>query len=106
VRDLGNEFHRIMNSEGGSARQRAVLRGLGRMLPTGFVLELPNGTKVMRRGPERIYDAMLSGDSAEIRVACADVQHELAELVITHLRRQGVLTAPPSARRPTTKRSA
>jgi DNA-binding GntR family transcriptional regulator len=106
VRDLGNEFHRIMNSEGGSARQRAVLRGLGRMLPTGFVLELPNGTKVMRSGPGRIYDAMLRGDSAEIRTACAAVQHELAELVIAHLRRKGVLTSSSSGKRSAASRTA
>ena len=106
VRDLGNEFHRIMNSEGGSARPRAVLRGLGRMLPTGFVLELPNGTKVMRSGPGRIYDAMLRGDSAEIRTACADVHHELAELVIAHLRRKGVLTSSSSGKRSAASRTA
>jgi DNA-binding GntR family transcriptional regulator len=108
VRDLGNEFHRVVNSEGGSARQRAVLRGLGRMLPTGFVLELPNGTNVMRSGPGRIYDAMRSGDSAAIRSACSDVQHDLAELVVAHLRRRNVLTSPPGprAKRSSAKRSA
>ena len=43
--------------------------------------------------------AQTAADSAAIRAACADVQHDLAELVVAHLRRQGVLTSRASAKR-------
>ena len=44
------DFLRVMNLAGGSPRQQAVLRGLARMLPTGFFDEVPGAGESERAG--------------------------------------------------------
>ena len=90
VHALGTEFHRIINHEGATSRERSVLRALGRMLPTGFILQIQDGAQLTREGTPRIYAAIQSGDPDETRRACSDVQRGRAELVIAHLRQRGV----------------
>jgi DNA-binding GntR family transcriptional regulator len=97
--DLTMEFHRIINVEGGSSRQRSVLRSLGRMLPQGLFVEIPGASESERTGERRILNALRRGDPAAIRDACLSVQRERAELIISHLRETGVFSASPNERR-------
>jgi len=99
IHRLGTEFHRIINREGGTSRERSVLRALARMLPTGFILQIAGGAEATSAGAPRIYDAILRGSPDDARRACLEVQRERGELVIEHLRRRGVLW-PPTAARP------
>jgi DNA-binding GntR family transcriptional regulator len=96
--DLTMEFHRIVNYEGGSSRQRSVLRALGRMLPQGLFVEIPGATESERTGERRILNALLSGDRAAIRDACLSVQRERADLIVSHLRATGVFPTSPTER--------
>jgi DNA-binding GntR family transcriptional regulator len=88
--DLSIEFQRHINVGGGSARQRSVLRALGRMVPSGFFVEVAGSVESARDGSRRVLDALGRGDQAEIRRVCFEVQKERGELVITHLRDRGV----------------
>jgi DNA-binding GntR family transcriptional regulator len=90
VHELTLDFHRIINREGASSRQRSVLRALSRMLPTGFFLDIPGATESERTGVERIWKAIASGDSAGVRDTCLAVQQERGEMVVGMLRAQGV----------------
>jgi DNA-binding GntR family transcriptional regulator len=100
--DLGIEFYRLINVEGGSPRQRSVLRALGRMLPSGFFADVPGSVDSARAGATRVRAAIASGDQREIRRTCLDVQRERGELVVDHLRARGVFATPL----PTTTRTA
>jgi len=92
VHALGTEFHRIINHEGATSRERSVLRALARMLPTGFILQIENAEELTRQGIRRIYAAIQSGDPEETRRACSEVQRGRGELVIAHLRKHEVLS--------------
>lgn len=96
VHDTTMELLRCVNLAGGSARQQAVLRALARMLPTGFFTEVPGALESERRGAHHLVDAVRSGSRAAVRTACVEVQRAHGELVIDHLRRQGVLRDEPS----------
>jgi DNA-binding GntR family transcriptional regulator len=93
--ELVMEFQRIINAEGGSSRQRSVLRVLGRMLPSGFFAELPGAAASAHTGEPRILDAIRSGDHGAIRTACLEAQQARGKLVVDHLRAVGVF--PPTA---------
>jgi DNA-binding GntR family transcriptional regulator len=95
---LGTEFHRIINFEGGTSRERGVLRALARMLPTGFILQIAGGAEVTRAGAQSIYHAIRSGSPDDARRACLDVQRARGELVIEHLNARGVLMQHTAAR--------
>jgi DNA-binding GntR family transcriptional regulator len=97
--ELSMEFHRLINAEGGSSRQRSVLRSLGRMLPTGLFVEVPGAAESDRSGSARILAALRTRDAGAIRDALFDVQRERAELVVAHLRATGVFPAAPETRR-------
>jgi DNA-binding GntR family transcriptional regulator len=99
--ELSMEFHRVINVEGGSARHRSVLRSLGRMLPRGLFVEVPGSAESGRSGAARILAALRGGDAEAVRDTFVAVQRERADLVVAHLRAQGVFpatdtTAPPT----------
>jgi DNA-binding GntR family transcriptional regulator len=98
--ELSMEFHRIINVEGGSSRQRSVLRSLGRMLPRGLFLEVAGAAESDRTGARRLLAALRTGDAAAIREAFVTVQRERAGLVVDHLRATGVLPAATGTARP------
>lgn len=91
------QFLRVMNRGGGSTRQFAVLRALGRMLPTGIFLEVPGSAEVERAGAVRILEAIRTGSRDAARRACVEVQRAHAEILIAHLVDRGVF-APEHAR--------
>lgn len=93
VHEATMQFHRVINRRGGSERQRSVLRALGRMLPSGFFVDVPGAVASERSGVERIHAALAAGSARDVRVACLDVQRERGELVVAHLRARGVLAA-------------
>jgi len=95
VHALGTEFHRIINHEGATSRERSVLRALGRMLPTGFILQIQGGAQLTRKGTPQIYSAIQTGDPDETRRACRDVQSGRAELVIARMKSTDSLTRMP-----------
>src|SRR5207248_513204 len=74
------EFHRLINRAGASERQRSVLRGLARMLPSGFFPDVPGAERSERNGVERIWKAIHSGDPEMVRTTCLTVQRERGEL--------------------------
>ena len=84
------EFHRLINRAGASERQRSVLRGLARMLPSGFFPDVPGAERSERIGVERIWKAIHSGDPEAVRDTCITVQRERGELVVSHLQSLGV----------------
>jgi len=94
---LGTEFHRIINREGGTSRERSVLRALARMLPTGFILQIPGGAQATSEGAPRIYEAIRVGRPDDARRACLEIQRARGELVIEHLRARGVFRVPGAA---------
>jgi DNA-binding GntR family transcriptional regulator len=106
--ELGIEFYRLINVDGGSARQRSVLRALGRMLPTGFFVDVPGSVESARTGATRVRAAIASGDEREIRRTCLAVQRERGDLVVDHLRARGVFAVPlatTSSPRPSRRRA-
>jgi DNA-binding GntR family transcriptional regulator len=98
--DLTMEFQRLVNAGGGSARQRSVLRALARMLPRGLFAHVAGSARSGRVGTRRVLDAIHGGDGEEIRRACVEVQRERADLVVAHLRKQGVFPTPKHGRAP------
>lgn len=91
------EFLRVLNLAGGSVRQRAVLRALARMLPTGFFAEVPGAAESECRGAHMILDGIASGSRSRARTACVEVQRMHAELLVDHLRATGVFVDAPVA---------
>jgi DNA-binding GntR family transcriptional regulator len=85
-------FHRVINREGGSERQRSVLRALARMLPSGFFVDVPGAIDSEQRGVARIDDALQRRSTRATRTACLEVQRERGDLVVEHLRNRGVFT--------------
>jgi DNA-binding GntR family transcriptional regulator len=110
--DLAVEFQRLVNTGGGSARQRSVLRALARMLPRGFFAGVAGSARSGREGTRRVLDAIVGGDEDQIRRVCVEVQRERADLVVAHLRTTGVFptprpsrsSRPPRANAPATRR--
>jgi DNA-binding GntR family transcriptional regulator len=102
--DLSMQFHRLINVEGGSSRQRSVLRSLGRMLPRGLFVEVAGAAESDRSGATRILAALRTRDAGAIREALRTVQDERAELIIEHLRSTGVF--PATARGPRSPKRA
>jgi len=92
VHEFTMEFLRVLNLAGGSVRQRAVLRALARMLPTGFFGEVPGAAESERRGAHMILVAVESGSRTKARTTCVEVQRMHAELLVDHLVATGVLT--------------
>lgn len=86
------EFLRVLNASGGSVRQRAVLRALARMLPSGFFGEIAGAAESERRGAHAILEAIESGSPDAARAACVDVQRMHADLLVEHLQDSGVFT--------------
>jgi DNA-binding GntR family transcriptional regulator len=97
------EFHRVINVEGGSSRQRSVLRSLGRMLPRGLFVEVAGAAESDRTGARRLLAALRSRDPSVVRDAFVTVQRERGELIIDHLRSTGVLPATVGAARTRTR---
>ena len=90
--DLSWEFQRVINREGASDRQRAVLRSLARMLPSGFFIGMPGGADSERAGAQAIWHAITTGYPDVVSRACVEVLRGRAELVIRSLTADGVLT--------------
>lgn len=87
------DFLRVMNLAGGSPRQQAVLRGLARMLPTGFFDEVPGAGESERAGAHRILAGIRTRSRDRARRACVEVQRAHAELLIDYLAERGVFAA-------------
>lgn len=94
VHEFTMEFLRVLNQAGGSVRQRAVLRALARMLPTGFFGEVDGATESERRGAHMILEGIESGSRSKARTACVEVQRAHAELLVDHLQDTGVFADP------------
>ena len=92
VHEFTMEFLRVLNQAGGSVRQRAVLRALARMLPTGFFGEVDGAAESERRGAHMILEGIQSGSRSKARTACVEVQRAHAELLVDHLRDTGVFS--------------
>jgi len=90
------DFLRTLNTAGGSVRQRAVLRALGRMLPTGVFAEVPGAAESERRGVRMILEGIESGSRSRARTACVEMQRAHAEMLVEYLVATGVF-APDSA---------
>ncbi len=97
VETTGMAVHRLVmafmarvNEFGGSARQRSVLRALGRMLPSGFFIDVPGSDESSRTGTRALLDAIESGDPVRAEKVAIDVVTERAELVIAQLQSLGV----------------
>jgi DNA-binding GntR family transcriptional regulator len=90
--ELTMEFHRLINAEGGSSRQRSVLRSLARTLPRGLFIDVAGAAESGRTGAARILAALRSKNATTIRDACLAVQRERGELIVEHLRVKGVLS--------------
>ena len=97
VHDFTMEFLRVLNLAGGSVRQRAVLRALARMLPTGFFAEVPSAAESERRGAHMILAGIESGSRSRARTACVEVQRMHAELLVDHLLATGVFADDAAA---------
>ncbi len=90
VHRLVLDFIARVNDLGGSARQRSVLRALGRMLPSGFFIDVPGSDLSARTGTQALLEAIESGDPARAEKVAEDVVAERAELVIAYLQSTGV----------------
>jgi DNA-binding GntR family transcriptional regulator len=91
VHEAAINFQRIVNFGGGSSRQRTVLRALGRMVPTGFFMEIEGAADSQKHAIAITYAAIVRGDGAEIREQFLAANRRRADLVIGELKSRGSL---------------
>jgi DNA-binding GntR family transcriptional regulator len=94
VNNAAVEFQRVVNLAGGSSRLRAVLRALGRMLPTDFFVEIPGSTATQKNHTARTLEAIQGRSSARIRQAFLAANHERAARIVAELQRRGAFPPP------------
>ncbi|HEX7095277.1 MAG TPA: GntR family transcriptional regulator [Acidimicrobiales bacterium] len=85
------EFQRVINHGGGSARLRAALRALGRMLPTGVFAGIPGSVDVQRDAVAGMWAALEQRSGALIKERILAANRARADLVIAELRARGTL---------------
>lgn len=95
VHSFTMDFLRVLNASGGSVRQRAVLRALARMLPTGAFAEVPGAADSERRGVRMILEGIESGSRSRARTTCVEMQRAHAEMLVEHLVATGVFADEP-----------
>jgi DNA-binding GntR family transcriptional regulator len=89
VHEQSVQFQRIVNRGGGSSRQRAVLRALGRMFPSGVFVDIAGATDAQRRAVADTYEAILRGPGPHIREVFIVANRRRAELVVHELKQRG-----------------
>ncbi len=89
-------FYREINARGGSSRLRAVLRTLGRLLPSGFFAEVDGSVATARDGSAKLLAAIRSGDAELARTVALESQRRRSELIVGHLVERGVIAAASS----------
>jgi DNA-binding GntR family transcriptional regulator len=83
------EFQRIVNRGGGSSRQRAVLRALGRMFPSGVFFGIAGSPDVQRQAVAETYDAIRRGPGPHILETFLRANRRRADLVVDELHARG-----------------
>jgi DNA-binding GntR family transcriptional regulator len=89
VHEQSVQFQRIVNRGGGSSRQRAVLRALGRMFPSGVFSDIEGSADAQRRAVADTYDAIRRGPGPHIREVFIVANRRRADLVVQELRARG-----------------
>jgi DNA-binding GntR family transcriptional regulator len=87
--DLSVEFQRIVNYGGGSSRQRAVLRALGRMFPTGVFAEISGAAAVQKDAVAVTFAALERGPGPHIMEQLLAANRRRADLVVQELTARG-----------------
>jgi DNA-binding GntR family transcriptional regulator len=85
---LGVEFKELVNSVGGSARSRAAVAGMERLVPGNMHEEIPGAIEVTRSGITRIGGAIEDGDGLAAAAACREMTSALGQLVVTEMERR------------------
>jgi DNA-binding GntR family transcriptional regulator len=93
VRELGWEFQRTINRAGASARQKAVLRSLRRMVPSGLWRDVPGSADAERAGSELVWHAIMTGNRDAASQARAEIVRQRGEIIIALLRERGVFAS-------------
>jgi DNA-binding GntR family transcriptional regulator len=92
VHERSVEFQRIVNRGGGSSRQRAVLRALGRMFPSGVFPDIDGSADAQRLAVAETYEAIRRGPGPHIQKAFVTANRRRADLVVRELRARGTFT--------------
>jgi DNA-binding GntR family transcriptional regulator len=89
VHEQSIEFQRIVNRGGGSSRQRAVLRALGRMFPSGVFFDIEGATDAQRQAVAETFDAIKRGPGPHILETFLRANRRRADLVVRELHARG-----------------
>jgi DNA-binding GntR family transcriptional regulator len=85
------EFKETTYAVGGSARARAAVRGMERLVPGNLHEEIPGAVDITRSGISEIAEAIQHGDGPAANSACRTMTRELGQLVLRELERRGLL---------------
>jgi DNA-binding GntR family transcriptional regulator len=88
---LGLEFKEMMVEEAGSARVRAAVRGMERLVPGNLHERVPGTVDVTRSGIAKIADALQRGDGEAAATECRLMTRALGQRVVQELERRGML---------------
>jgi DNA-binding GntR family transcriptional regulator len=89
VHEQSVQFQRVVNHGGGSSRQRAVLRALGRMFPSGVFPDIEGSADAQRLAVAETYDAIVRGPGPHINEIFVVANRRRADLVVRELRARG-----------------
>jgi DNA-binding GntR family transcriptional regulator len=92
VHEQAVEFQRIVNRGGGSSRQRAVLRALGRMFPSGVFFGIEGSTDAQRLAVAETFEAIERGPGPHIRETFIIANRRRSDLVVRELHARGTFT--------------
>lgn len=93
-------FMRMIHVHGGTIELRRVLRNLVRQVPGNFFAAIPGSVDEARTGYARILRAVKAGEADGARAAVMTYMRRQGDLVVSHLRRRGVIAGgAPAARR-------
>lgn len=91
---LSVEFKEMVNAVGGSARARAAVSGMERLVPGNMHDQIPGSIAVTKAGIAEIAEAIRGRDGARAGAACREMTSALGRLVVEELERRRMFDEP------------
>jgi DNA-binding GntR family transcriptional regulator len=94
---LAVQFKELCCSTGGSARARAAVASMERLVPGNLHAQIPQAITVTRAGIPAIAEAIAANDGERAAVEMRTMTRELGAVVLADLVRRGLIVSDPEA---------
>jgi DNA-binding GntR family transcriptional regulator len=88
---LGLELKELVSETGGSARARAAMGAMERLVPGNLHAEVPGAVEITRAGIPSVAEAVARGDGPAAAARMRAMTEELGALVARELARRGLI---------------